>query len=528
LVKMLAPLIDPAQTKADWYWQGCKWEGYSLNSTGRVTRFLSEVCETIFSETPVFNNESFNLRRPTNQQATAAEKVIDALLINPVDEQLGLSGYGPDWLIIKTMLILPGFLRQIGEDSWWELSAPQDAKVLQVLQMMQDFFEEARIEEQEFSKLIDRLQWEPYGLRLGILPLLLALALRQHLHVTTVRYNRQPVLPLNGSTFTHLCQHPDRYTLELGPETPLQAVVWGLLEKHFGERVMPEERKHQPLRYLTLGMVRWLNSLPRFAQTTLKHVSKDTQRFRQLIAQAVKDPAQVLFDDLPALLLGPDRLASDIENYIDEGLMESRLLELMGELNAAYTELKHRLDHFAASNFAKEAPKELWYGQSALSYWAKRLSDQAQQPLQGFQFSDVIAQNLANAAQDEIKAGNFWDTLTREIVGTFPRDWDDRSEAHFYESLLAAKERVEQELLVLTDEAEDIVEVMIQKLAEDGNVANFRFKEVGLSPQGQRILENFKSTLSISGRPLSLSERRQIALDFLRHTFSDDNEKQTT
>lgn len=524
LVKMLAPLIDPAQVKADWYWQGQRWEKYTLNSIGRVTRFLSDVCEVVFSETPIFNNESFNVRRPSNQQVTAAEKVIDALLINPVDEQLGLTGYGPDWLIIKTMLTIPGFLRQVGEEGNWELGAPQDAKALQIWQIMQQFFEDARIEEKEFSTLINQLQWQPYGLRLGVLPLLLALALRQHLHVTTVRNNRRPVLPLDGATFTNLCQHPDHYTLELGPETPLQKAIWKLLEKHFGERVMPEERKHQPLRYLTLGMVRWLNSLPRFAQTTIKHLSKDAHRFRQLIAQALKDPTQVLFDDLPELLLGMDQPTGGIESSIDEGLMENRLLELMGELNAAYIDLKHRLDSFAISTFAKDAPKELWNGQSALSYWAKRLADQGEQPLTGFQFSEVVAQNLANVARNEIKAGNFWDTLTKEIVGTFPRDWDDQSEASFYETLSAAKERVEREFLALTDEVEDVVEVTIQTLVEDGKIVNYRLREVELSVQGQRILDNFKNVLSISGRPLSLNERRQIALKFLRHILSDNHE----
>lgn len=523
LLKMLAPLIDPTQAKADWYWQGEKWEKYSINSAGRITRLLSDVCDDVFSETPIFNNEGFNVRYPTGQQVKAAEKVIDAFLINPIDDRLGLNGYGPDWLIIRTMLIAPGFLRQIEEENW-QLGMPRDDKALQVWRKMEMFFGKARVEEQEFSTLINELQWEPYGLRLGILPLLLALALRPHLHITTVRCNRRPVLPIVGATFTHLCLHPDRYTLELGPETLLQAAVWSLLERYFGERVMPEERKHQPLRYLTLGMVRWLSSLPRFAQTAVKNISKDAQHLRQLILQAMDDPAQILFQDLPALLLEINELMPHTENNVDEGLMENRLLELTGELDNAYTELLYRLDRFAVDKFAKDSPKELWNGQSALSYWTKKLTDQMKQPLQEFQFSDIVAQNLVNTARSEIKAGNFWDTLAKQIVGTSPRDWDDQKETNFYEILLSGKRRVERELLLLTDEAQDIIEVTIQTLAEAGNITNYRLEEVELSEQGQLILENFKSTLLTSGRPLSLNEKRQIALEFLRHMLGNDNE----
>ncbi len=518
VARVLSPLIDPRQEKAEWYWQGRKWEQYSLNSNGRVTRFLSEICEAAFSQTPVFNNESLNVSHPTNQQTRAADKVIDALLTNPVDESLGLSGYGPDWLIVRTMLIQPGFLRQTGEDAQWELGAPTDSKALKVWEAMQMFFEAARIEEQDFSQLIDQLQWEPFGLRPGILPLLLSLALRTHLHVATVRYNRRPVLPLDGTTFTHLCQHPNRYTLELGPETPLQAAVWGLLEKHFGERVMPEERKRQPLRYLSLGMVRWLNSLPRFAQSTVKHVSEDTRRFRQLIAQAMREPAQVLFGDLPELLLGGDESAAE-GGCVDESVMEDRLFEMMGELNTAYTELLHGLDRFALENFAPDAHGELWDGQSALRYWAQGLVEQSGQALKGFQFGDIAAQSLATIAQSEMDNGNFWDTLAREIVGTSPRDWNDQSEASFYKALLTAKERVEQELRILAEKAEDVVEVTIRMGAGDGDSLSYRLREAGLSKQGQRILENLKSTLSIAGRPLSLDEKRKIALEFLQHVL---------
>jgi len=49
----------------------------------------------------------------------------------------------------------------------------------------------------------------------------------------------------------------------------------------------------------------------------------------------------------------------------------------------------------------------------------------------------------------------------------------------------------------------------------------YRFRPADLSPQGQRILQNFKSTLKIAGRPLSPDERRQVVLTLLHHVLGE-------
>ena len=357
-----------------------------------------------------------------------------------------------------------------------------------------------------------------------MLPLLIAAVIRPHLRVTTIRRNGKAVLPITGATFTALCREPKVFSLEVGPEDALQKAIWDLLEAKFVGAdseaggyglVRAEEKLYQPLRYLSLGMIRWLQALPRYARDT-QTVSQEAQRFRALIGRAVRDPSPVLFHELPQLLLGE----SARPEAVDAEQLRRRLEQLMGELETVYQHLLRRLDTFAVELFAPNATPPCVDGRSALRHWGNELQTRSPRPLADFRFSDPRAEGLASMLRTDVPPGQFWDTLARKIIGQSPRDWNDRSEETFRIRLQEAKAEVERELLGLTVEAEQAVEVSLN-LGLDKRAA-YRFRQVPLSKQGRRLLEHFKSTMAISGRPLSPDERRQIALEFLRHILEDE------
>jgi len=101
------------------------------------------------------------------------------------------------------------------------------------------------------------------------------------------------------------------------------------------------------------------------------------------------------------------------------------------------------------------------------------------------------------------------------------RDWNDSSEEKFIHDLREIRTD-------LAEQAEELLRgdsiVSISLSLPDGASEAFRFRTSELSEQGRRILQNFMSTLEISGRPLSLDEKRQISVDFLRHVMGEDIE----
>lgn len=509
LAKALAPLTDPWQADAEWYWQGRR---YSVSSPGEVTRLVSHICDTVFPYTPELHNDLINRHHPTTMQIKATEQVVDALLTRPPDEQLGITGFGPDWLILHTVLRASGILRQ-EEEGRWVIGAPTQPALAAAWRVIASFLERARQSPQPFAELIDALQSPPFGLRRGILPLLIAAALRQHWAVVTVRRNGKVVFPVTGAVLTDLCRNPQAYTLELGPDDARVHHLWALLEERFCAGLPPEERQRQPLQVISTGMMRWLRSLPRFAQTT-QRLSPDALQFRHLIEAAVKDPAPVLFYQLPALLGGTE---TDLE------VMATRLDALKGELETAYLDLLRRMERYVAGQFAQDdAPPGS--ALEALKQWADRLGvgaqpDSGQSPALPL-LGDARAQALVDIARSATDANDLLALLARRLVNLAPRDWSDSGEEHFYHVLREARATAEAEIAGLVAATESVLEVQVRA---DGQSSVYRFRRVPLSETGQRILQNFRSTLKTTGRLLSADEKRQLAVLLLESILGKED-----
>ena len=521
--RSLQSLLNPRQKAAKWYMpENGSWQPKIVTNQASISRLLTQLSHIWFDETPVLNNESLNQRKPTTQQINAANKVIDALLVRSEDElfpfDLDLQGYGPDRLILRTLLVQTGLLIPVNpddENSRWQLTRPQDGNLAQVWDTIQAFLKSAVEDEQEVESLIDSLQRPPFGIRRGVLPILLAAAMQPRLRVLTIRHQRKVVSPLIGQTFTILCQKPDEFTIEVGPWENRHAALWDVLEDFSYSFMGDHEREQQPLSYLSVGLLRWLQSQPRYCRDT-NNISKEARDFRQLIRKAQRDPASVLFYDMLDLL-DEDAESDDDAAYREK--LKQRVDGLSSEIASSYQALLYQLDRFVEEEFASDAAKRYRSGQAALRYWLGRLDEQIDGGLNSLRFSDVLAQNFIDVVQTEGQDGRFWDNLSRAIIGITPYDWNDRSVDSFKEKLIEARDRLQNEALDLRDD-EAAIELHVAR-PETGKVT-YRFRPSELTVQGQNILQNFKSTMAIAGRPLSPDEKRQVALAFLNYILEGE------
>ncbi len=521
LWQALRPLTDVSAQKSIWHWHdGQGWKEKRLTTVSEASRLLSKICRRWFNQTPILNNELLNRQSPSAQQSRAAIKVADALLSQQSDTfppNLGLSGYGPDYLIFRTLLVAPGLLQPIeGEETFWQLIRPTENETLaRVWDEVQSFLDSALEEEQEVAQLINTLQSPPYGLRRGVLPVLLAAILQPRLRVLTIKQNRKAISPVTGQVLSELCRDPEQFTLEVGPWDERRAILWDVLQEHVQSFMGVEEWTQQPLNYLSVALLRWLQAQPRFCRDT-NLISLDARRLRKLIRQAQRNPAQVLLHDLLALLSNNLSEMGEPEAY--RKVLSDRLIRLMDEISAAYHSMIYQLDLFARENFASEAPTPQHHGQKALSYWLTQLERQLDEPLDVYRFDDAVTRRFVQSIKQKQEVVHFWENLAYTVMGIYPRDWNDKSIETFKRSLLDAKDRLERELLALTDD-EAAIELSVNIPGE--GMHTYRFRPSDMSSHGQRILQNFKSTLEIAGRPLSPDERRQVVLTLLHYVLEE-------
>lgn len=520
LVRSLRPLLQVESAGArSWFHDGESWCSEHV-SVARLSQLLTQLCERWFPDTPELNNELLNQHAPSGQQHNAVESVIDALMRQPIGAiapDLGISGQGPDYLIVRTLLVRTGILRQ-HEGEQWRIAQPADnPRLARMWNLVQEFLADAQEDEQDMGVLIDRLLSPPYGLRRGVLPALLAAMLYARLRVLIVRHNRKIVTPLTGHMFIDMCQHPELYTIEVGPWDARRAATWSVLGEQFREFLTDQEQSQQPLSYLGTSLLRWFRTLPRYCRDT-NQMPSDAHQLRQLIRKVQQDPASVLLYELPKLLDDGTTDLADGEAY-SRALTEC-LSRLMDQIASAYQTLLYLLDRFAMDHFAADAPTNQLDGRASMRYWMVQLEQQGQHSFDTLRLGDQLAHRLVEAIRQDNGAPtqHFWERLSLAVLGVSIHDWNDQSVEAFKRQLLAIKERVEHEVHELAlDEAAIELEVALP----NDDRQTFRFRPSAISSHGQRILQNFKSTLEIAGRPLSLDERRHIVLALLQFVLEE-------
>jgi len=507
----LDELTDPRSSKADWVViQNDFASAYPVSSHAQTTVLVSGICDHVFGKTPIFNSEGLNRHQPTGAQIKAAQKLIDAMLTNDPSPTFGLEGNGPEILALNSLLKLPGILQQ-GNEAEWLIDKPSEEQTSALATIWNLIATELHKGSGiQVEPLIAQLISPPYGLRRGVLPVLLASVLYNDLKVTTIRRDNRAIHPLSGELFVDIVLNPARYTIEIGEWNDALESLWRVVISRFGNYMHETEKHHQPMVVLQLSTLRWLQSLPHYCRQT-QQVSKEAQRFRDLIRVAQTEPSKVLFEELPKLL--------NIEADANQTAIEARLDSIMSEISNSYLDLQRRLDAFAISEFGHHHVGKAQDGANAMLGWIDSIQAESGASISQLRFGSLITQELVQTVVSSRSAnGQFWDKLSNAVMGVHLRDWSDQTETKFYDTLTRAHSEVEREVHELHAE-EEVVAITVQ--LPDQTEREFRFRSSDLSLQGKRILQNFKSTMEISGRPLSADERRQIAVAFLFHMMGE-------
>lgn len=522
LERVLAPFFRPNLDQTNWYaFLNTSWKIQRIRTTSQISRLLSDSCYQWFSQTPAFNNELLNLHSPSTIQISASQRMIDALLRRMPDDcfelDLGIDKNKPERLIVRTLLVQTGLLEQLSDkENQWKLVPPKSAELIQVWQKIEGYLLLAMEDEQEITLLIEALQLPPFGLRAGILPIILATAMRPQINVLTIRHHRRIISPITGELFIQLCNKPDEFTIEVGVWDVRRAKLWTVIENYVLDFLATTDHEQQPLSYLSLGLLRWLQGQPRYNRDT-NMLSPNAQKFRALIRKAHQDPTTVLFHDLLELLENPS-ISPEDDQY--QSHLAQYLSSLVSEINGAYRVLLYNLDRYAEEVFANSANKKHRDGRSAMHYWITQLEQETNQPIGSIRFSDALVQSFLDVLNANIPVGQFWEQMGRALIGIPPSDWNDASVQSFEQKLLQVQKQLRQELLGLGED-DEVIDLVINR-PKTGETS-YRFRSSDLSQQGKNILANFKTTMAISGRPLSPDEKRQVALAFLHFMLEGES-----
>ncbi|MDE2784410.1 MAG: hypothetical protein OXK77_15765 [Gemmatimonadota bacterium] len=315
----LRPLTDrvlrPQLRGSRWFYMGRE---VALTSVSALRRFLSRAMEQLFPMTPEIHSEMVVRRKPSPVLVNARKKVALGLLERYGQEDVGIEGNFADKAIFRCVFLRTGLYRRDGEV--WRLADPEEleGKGLQAVWARIRLFFTEPDRGKSVRGLLNELREPPYGVRDGVLPLLLAAGFKAFPLAATLRRRGRFVDDLLPSVIEDLVRNPGEYALDvLGLTTAQETYLAGVLSLFSSDG---EERQSEDLlRACMTAVLSWRHTLPAAAGNS-RLISKDARAFEREVS--AQDPVALFIEALPRLvgatLAEPDDLVEGARRFKDE------------------------------------------------------------------------------------------------------------------------------------------------------------------------------------------------------------------
>jgi hypothetical protein len=297
---LLERILVPGSGGADWFHMG-----RPITAEGPVgfRKHLSVVMDDLFDFTPRILSEMVVRRRPTPVVINARKKVELGILERYGQEALGIEGDFADKAIFRSVLLRTGLYREDG--GRWRLAHPreiEDPGLAKVWKEVEEFFSEPGTK--SVQQLTHKLLEPPYGVREGLIPILLAAGLKAFPTPKSIRSKASYVSDILPSVVEDIARTPEDFTVDVLALSEEEEEYLQCLLARFGDQASGRDPEEELLRRVFDAIQTWWLELPTAAKSS-SSVSKEARRFRKLIA--IPEPAEVLLKQLPEVFGGDDR-----------------------------------------------------------------------------------------------------------------------------------------------------------------------------------------------------------------------------
>ncbi|UMZ74364.1 hypothetical protein [Natranaerofaba carboxydovora] len=521
---VIGPVIDPDLGNVKWFNAGIDLEA---RSNSELSREVSDVCENIFDQTPKLLHENLNKNNPSNMQLKALEKVIDGLLEKPAEPKLGLKGYGPDVAIYRMMLEEPGIVvdkdekevAEKNEDMVKPFEEIVDGSLRAILSGFREELVKSRGEVTNFKDILVTFRKEPYGLRRGVLPIFLALSLREFMPFVNIKYKEDDIWPIKGVDIVHMCFASEKYSIKVEAITKEKSNFLEALNYTLEGYIYSEDYGYPPsIQETGYALVRWFQSLPKFTRET-KQLSDKGKKLRKIVRKVGTSPSEVLFEEfLP--FVKESQKNEDSDKTLGKNEFVDLINRLIEELNGIYYELLLRIENEIYKTFSssKTSSNNRNVLETVVNWWQGIETENPD--VEEYLFPDVYQQSLVEAIKKYNKKEIENSTevimeLAKKITGLNPVDWNDNTEKEFYEMLSRAKEGIEKEVSLEKEDSNELAEISIY--LPDSGERKLTFKKTELSSNANMLLENIKNTIEFGGNSLSAAEKRSLVIEIVNN-----------
>ena len=396
-----------------WYHKGQSVD--TIDSQGARNAYLSKVCNDIYDETPIIQNELINRRKISGAATTARKKLIQAMLENQNKEDLGITGYPPEMSIYRSLLWNTGIHCEVNDV--WGFHPPKTSdenRITPTWKAIEDFLEKCEGERQPVENLYKHLKKPPLGLKDGPLPILLCAVMLHYKTEIALYENGSFIADWSMPVFERLLKAPQQFELKRFRIAGIRADLLAQLLQMLNQSV--ETEKPDLLTVIT-PLMRFISQLPKYTLVT-QDLSDEAKNIRRVVLNA-REPDELLFKQLPEALDFPSFRVEEATNSKVVLDFFNALQETLSELDRAYDVLLNRIEQMLAKVFTlPPTKKEL---REELVARAEPLQDIAIE-LKGF------LSQVCSASHNSIR---WLEAIATNLSKKPPTSWNDMDKTQF-------------------------------------------------------------------------------------------------
>jgi hypothetical protein len=310
-------------------------------------RHLLEKLSVLFDETYRkalhIHNELINRRNPSSAAAAARMRLIHGMFTHADAEFLGMdpAKKPPEMSMYLSVLKNTGLHQKHG--SKWQIGQPDDktdekCHVIPTLRLIQEIVQRQPDSRVNIATLFAELRKPPYGVRDGIIPLLLTVFAISHEKDVAFYKDGTFLRELNGEAMLVMTKAPERFEIQY---FKIEGVRAELFEQMLSvlQIKAPEEREAELLDVVTELCV-FVTQLPVYVLNT-KNLPPTALAVRDSILNS-REPTKLLFTELPQAC-GFEPIRCDA-TATKTALAFVKVLKIaLDDLRAAFPELQERL-----------------------------------------------------------------------------------------------------------------------------------------------------------------------------------------
>jgi hypothetical protein len=324
-----------------WYFKG---EKISIENRKDFNSQLSQICNRVYSETPVFRNELVNKTKISSVISTARKSLLSRLLTNVDRENLGYgeNEYPADKSIYLSLLKSTGIHKH--ENGEFVLTKPNDTSFNSLWEISYSYLYKTKAAKLPISDFISILKSKPLKLKQGFVDFWIPVFLLINKDNFALYYKKEEeptyIPQMTNDVLELIYKAPKDYYVKAFDLSPKKIEIFNKYREILNQ--IEETPSNQTFIETFKPFIIFSKEIPEFSRQT-KKLSKKSISLRTVLFDAI-EPEKVFFEDFPNAL---GFKLSDFEK--DDKAIEDfaiSLKESIQEINFAYDRLINEIESY--------------------------------------------------------------------------------------------------------------------------------------------------------------------------------------